>query len=76
LLIADLDISSAFHRSTHPKILLRISATLFRQAIKAVAEQKIDSETLLNGVSYFTGSLLNWTLVGVIKALILDVQSR
>jgi uncharacterized membrane protein len=47
---------------------------LFCQAIKAVSTQKIDSETLLNGVSYFTGPLLNWTLVGVIKALVREAQ--
>lgn len=56
-------------RSTQPKILLRISATLFSQAIKAASTQKIDKDVLFNGVSYFTGPLLNWTLVGVIKAL-------
>lgn len=56
-------------RSTQPKTLLRISATLFSQAIKAASAQKIDKDVLFNGVSYFTGPLLNWTLVGVIKAL-------
>lgn len=68
-------IEDSILRSTQPKILLRISATLFSQAIKAVSAQKIDTETLLNGVSYFTGPLLNWTLVGVIKALVRDVQA-
>ena len=58
-----------FKRSTQPKTLLRISATLFSQAIKAASAQKIDKDVLFNGVSYFTGPLLNWTLVGVIKAL-------
>ncbi|KAF8898666.1 hypothetical protein BD779DRAFT_1607403 [Infundibulicybe gibba] len=51
-------------RSTQPKTLLRISATLFSQAIKANLAQKIDTDILNNGVSYFTGPLLNWTLVG------------
>lgn len=55
--------------------MLRIAATLFHQAIKAASTKKIDAETLLNGVSYFTGPLLNWTLVGVVEALIRDAQS-
>ncbi|KAJ2931174.1 hypothetical protein H1R20_g5939, partial [Candolleomyces eurysporus] len=67
-------IEDSILRLTHPKVLLRISATLFCQAIKAISAQKIDSETLLNGVSYFTEPLLNWTLVGVIKALIREAQ--
>lgn len=32
--------------------------------------------TLNNGVSYFTGPLLNWTLVGVIKALMRDIFEK
>ena len=35
---------------------------------------KIDKDVLLNGVSYFTSPLLNWTLVGVIKSLARDIQ--
>lgn len=45
-------------------------------AIQLLAQQKIDGDTLKNGVSYFLGPLLNWTLVGVIKSLIRDVQAR
>ena len=36
----------------------------------------MDREVLQNGISYFTGPLLNWTLVGVIKALIRDITYR
>jgi mediator of RNA polymerase II transcription subunit 5 len=39
-----------------------------------VVAKKIDLKTLLEGVSFFTGRLLNWTLVGVIKALIREAQ--
>lgn len=46
------------------------------QAIQLFAQQKIDVDTLKNGVSYFLGPLLNWTLVGVIKSLIREVQAR
>lgn len=45
-------------------------------AIQLNAQQKIDGDTLKNGVSYFSGPLLNWTLVGVIKCLVRDVQTR
>lgn len=45
-------------------------------AIQLFVQQKIDADTLKNGVSYFTGPLLNWTLVGVIKSLVRDVQTR
>ena len=45
-------------------------------AIQLLAQQKIDGDTLKNGVSYFLGPLLNWTLVGVVKSLIKDVQAR
>lgn len=37
---------------------------------------KLDKDALMNGISYFTGPLLNWTLVGVIKALVKDMQVR
>lgn len=45
-------------------------------AIQFLAQQKIDADVLKNGVSYFLGPLLNWTLVGVIKSLVRDVQAR
>ena len=45
-------------------------------AIQLLAQQKIDADVLKNGVSYFLGPLLNWTLVGVIKSLVRDVQAR
>ncbi|KAJ6519904.1 hypothetical protein C8R45DRAFT_40218 [Mycena sanguinolenta] len=60
-------------RSTQPKILLRISASLFSHAIKDV---NIDDEVLNNGISYFTGSLLRWTLVGVVQALTQEIQLK
>ncbi|KAF7339404.1 Mediator of RNA polymerase II transcription subunit 5 [Mycena sanguinolenta] len=60
-------------RATQPKILLRISASLFSHAIKDV---NIDDEVLNNGISYFTGSLLRWTLVGVVQALTQEIQLK
>ncbi|KAF5377593.1 hypothetical protein D9615_005338 [Tricholomella constricta] len=69
-------IEDSILRSTQPKTLLKISPTLFLQAIMMNLVQKIDKDTLNNGVSYFTGPLLNWTLVGIIKALIKDIQQK
>ncbi|KAG5648052.1 hypothetical protein DXG03_007087 [Asterophora parasitica] len=69
-------IEDSILRSTQPQTLLKISPTLFLQAIMVHLAQKIDRDTLNNGVSYFTGPLLNWTLVGIIKALIKDIQQK
>ncbi|TFK41086.1 mediator complex subunit Med5-domain-containing protein [Crucibulum laeve] len=63
-------------RTTQPKMLLRMSSTLFSQAIQAVSARKIDADVLGNGVSYFTGSLLNWTIVGVIKTLVRELEQK
>lgn len=61
-------------RSTRPKTLLRIAPTLFTQAIAVCIERKMDREILNNGISYFMGPLLNWTLAGVIRTLLAEVQ--
>jgi mediator of RNA polymerase II transcription subunit 5 len=63
-------------RSTKPRTLLLISATLFSHAISARVDKKMDADVLNNGVSYFTGPLLNWTLIGVVKALIREIQQK
>ncbi|KAK7064160.1 mediator of RNA polymerase II transcription subunit 5 [Favolaschia claudopus] len=60
-------------RSTQPKVLLRVSASLFSHAIK---DANIDEEVLNNGISYFTGPLLRWTLVGVVQALMQEIQFK
>ena len=39
-------------------------------------ERKMDKEVLNNGISYFLGPLLNWTLAGVIRTLLMDIQRR
>lgn len=36
--------------------------------------QKIDVEAINNGVSYYLGPLLNWTLVGVVQALLEEIE--
>jgi len=67
--------------STKPKTLLRISPTLIPQAIVrmypvAAGVAPLDKDVFDNGVSYFTGPLLNWTLVGVIKTLVYQIMER
>lgn len=62
-------------RATKPEILIRMALPLVSQAITAAtADHKSAKDVLMNGVSYFTGPLLNWVLVGVIRYLIREVQ--
>ncbi|KAF9481359.1 hypothetical protein BDN70DRAFT_876312 [Pholiota conissans] len=64
-------------RLTNTKVLLRIAPLLFAQAIMfTVAHNKMEKETLVNGISYFTGPLLNWTLVNVIRLLVREILQR
>ncbi|KAF8605118.1 hypothetical protein BDV93DRAFT_73650 [Ceratobasidium sp. AG-I] len=58
-------------RSTNPRVLLKLCATLFAEAIRkcAAEPEAAGMEILRNGVSYFVGALLSWTLRGVIWAL-------
>ncbi|KAJ3568067.1 hypothetical protein NP233_g5948 [Leucocoprinus birnbaumii] len=58
-------------RSTPPRLLLRLSASLVAQALRS----KLDPEVLNNGLSYFTSSLLNWTLFNVIRGVLKDFES-
>ncbi|KAL4071001.1 mediator complex subunit Med5-domain-containing protein [Scleroderma citrinum] len=63
-------------RSTTPKTLLHMSPTLFSQACIARQENRIDIDVLHNGISYFLGPLLNWTLIGVVHAMLFEIQQR
>ncbi|QRV91041.1 mediator complex subunit Med5 [Ceratobasidium sp. AG-Ba] len=58
-------------RSTSPRVLLKLCATLFAEAIRkcAAEPEAAGKEILRNGASYFEGPLLSWTLRGVIWAL-------
>lgn len=64
------------NRSTPPKTLLQLSPTLFSQACIARQDNRIDKDVLHNGISYFLGPLLNWTLVGVVHAMLFEIQQR
>jgi mediator of RNA polymerase II transcription subunit 5 len=61
-------------RSTRILVLLRIAPVLIIEAIDAYEKKIMEKEVLDNGVAYFLGPLLNWTLVGVIRALVLQMQ--
>ncbi|KAF5390177.1 hypothetical protein D9757_002860 [Collybiopsis confluens] len=63
-------------RSTQPKTLLRIAASLVVHAIGMTVEGKMTMESLRNGMGYFTDPLLNWTLEGVVKALLHEIYQK
>ncbi|EJT97818.1 hypothetical protein DACRYDRAFT_111335 [Dacryopinax primogenitus] len=63
-------------RSTDPALLLRLTTTVFHQALVARSFDLLDSETLQNGIGYFLSSLLSWTLVGVINYLTAEVERQ
>ena len=54
--------------------LLRLAPTLVSEAIASAFVKVIDFESLRNGVQYFVGPLLNWTLVGVMKAIAAEIE--
>lgn len=60
-------------RSTKPRVLLRIAPMLISDAIHKSVRKKIEKESLMSGLSYFTGPLLSWTLVAVIKNLVREI---
>jgi mediator of RNA polymerase II transcription subunit 5 len=63
--------------STRPKTLLAIAATVFLGAVRHSAERaerKLDHDVLTNGVSYFLGPLLRWTLPGIVLALVREIR--
>lgn len=61
-------------RSTNPLTLLRIAPTLLSEAVAQAVLKTIDGEALRNGVQFFLGPLLNWTLVGVVKSFVADID--
>lgn len=63
-------------RSTPPRTLLKLAATLVSSAIQSCSDRKIDKDVLNNGISFFRGPLLNWTLAGIVKMLLLEIQHR
>ena len=60
--------------STRPKTLLAVAATVFLSAVRGAAERKLDQDVLGNGISYFSGPLLAWTLPGIVLALVRETR--
>ncbi|KAH9064223.1 mediator complex subunit Med5-domain-containing protein, partial [Lactarius vividus] len=63
-------------RSTRPKTLLAVAATVFLTAVGLAAERKLDQDVLGNGMSYFLGPLLAWTLPGIMLALVREIRLK
>jgi mediator of RNA polymerase II transcription subunit 5 len=47
---------------------------LVSEAIRMAIMGKLDRAVLESGISYFSGPLLNWTLVGVFKMILGQFQ--
>ena len=47
---------------------------MFLHALRAAAERKLDLDVLNNGISYFLGPLLGWTLPGIVVALVRHIR--
>ncbi|CAD6584259.1 MAG: mediator complex subunit, partial [Tremellales sp. Tagirdzhanova-0007] len=61
-------------RATPPNEFSRLASGLIQQAISATAAGIIDLDTLHNGLSYFSHSLLSWSLGGVVAWLCYEVE--
>ena len=47
---------------------------MFLSAVRGAAERKLDQDVLGNGISYFCGPLLAWTLPGIVLALVRETR--
>ncbi|KAH9837111.1 mediator complex subunit Med5-domain-containing protein [Rhodofomes roseus] len=69
-------IEDSILRNTRPKTLLRITASLFAHAISLCLERKMEKDVLVNGIQYFFGNLLNWTLAGTVRWLLTEIRQK
>ncbi|KAH9944074.1 uncharacterized protein BXZ73DRAFT_87039 [Epithele typhae] len=69
---------SILRSSDEAKTILKISPMIFTLAIYHTGDKdkKMDKEALNNGVSYFLGPVLNWTLAGVVRCMLVEIQRR
>jgi len=47
---------------------------VFISAVRGAAERRLDQDVLGNGISYFSGPLLAWTLPGIVLALVREIR--
>ena len=59
--------------TTAPPDLYRFAPSLIQQAILATAAGQIDLATLHSGLSYFSQSLLSWSLGGITAWLCTEI---
>ncbi|KAH7104586.1 hypothetical protein BKA62DRAFT_827498 [Auriculariales sp. MPI-PUGE-AT-0066] len=62
-------------RTTPPLTLLRIAPTLFSESLALATAKAIDLDAIRNGCQFFFEENLNWTLVGVVKSLTMEINS-
>lgn len=61
-------------RDSPPRLLIKLAATLFDQAVTAAELGVIDVEMLRSGLSFFLQDLLSYTLPGVLTWIIQDIR--
>jgi len=61
-------------RATKPAALFEFAPALVSYAITAMHTRMLDHDSSRGGLSYFQGTLLNWTLVPVINGLVAEIM--
>lgn len=67
-------ISDDLIRRSSPQLMLRITPTLFAQAVNATISALIDSETLRSGLTYYLQDLLSYSLPCALRWLVGEVN--
>ncbi|CDR45899.1 RHTO0S11e06128g1_1 [Rhodotorula toruloides] len=67
-------ISDDLMHATNPRTLLRVAPTILKQSLKARQAGIVDMDSLRDALSYFLQELLRFTLPGVLKWLITEIE--
>ncbi|BGP00452.1 hypothetical protein JCM10021v2_004137 [Rhodotorula toruloides] len=67
-------ISDDLMHATNPRTLLRVAPTILKQSLKARQAGIVDMDSLRDALSYFLQELLRFTLPGVLKWLIAEIE--
>ncbi|BGP26781.1 hypothetical protein JCM10295v2_005741 [Rhodotorula toruloides] len=67
-------ISDDLMHATNPRTLLRVAPTILKQSLKARQTGIVDMDSLRDALSYFLQELLRFTLPGVLKWLIAEIE--